>query len=138
SARRLYRILRDERPDVVLVYQVKAVLIAPIVAKLARVPRVVALINGLGAVFDDHGFGATRKAKLARFAYGISLRAVDSLVFQNRDDPELIRSLGLFPPRATWRIVPGSGVDLGKLAAAPPPSGAPVFTLISRLLVSKG
>ena len=70
SAHRLHSILRDERPDVMLVYQIKAVLIAPLAAKLARVERVVPLVNGLGAVFDSHGFGATRKARLARRAYG--------------------------------------------------------------------
>lgn len=138
SARHLYSILRAERPDVVLVYQIKAVLIAPLAAKLARVEYVVTLVNGLGAVFDDHGFGQTRKAKLARFAYGLSLKNVDEIVFQNADDPELLRSLGLLSERAHWRVVPGTGVDLAKLSPQPPHAGPPTFTLISRLLVSKG
>jgi glycosyltransferase involved in cell wall biosynthesis len=138
SARHLYSILRDERPDVVLIYQIKAVLIAPIAAKLARVARVVTLVNGLGAVFDTTGFGATRKAQVARLAYGLSLRSVDQVVFQNADDPALLRSLRLLSRRARWTVVPGTGVDLVVLAAAPPHLGAPTFTLISRLLVSKG
>ena len=138
SARHLHSILRAERPDVVLVYQIKAVLIAPHAAKLARVARVVALVNGLGAVFDEHGFGATWKARVARFAYGLALRNVDEVVFQNADDPALLRSSGLLSGRARWRVVPGTGVDLGKLAPQPPFAGPPTFTLISRLLVSKG
>lgn len=138
SARHLRSILRAERPDVVLVYQIKAVLIAPLVAKLARIGHVVTLVNGLGAVFDAHGFGRTWKAKLARFAYGMSLRNVDEIVFQNADDPELLRSSGLLSDRARWRVVPGTGVDLAKLSPQPPHAGPPTFTLISRLLVSKG
>ena len=138
SARQLYEILRAERPDVVLVYQIKAMLLAPLAAKLARVGHVVALVNGLGAVFDEHGFGATAKARLARLAYGLSLRGVDEIVFQNADDPELLRARHLLSPRARWRVVPGTGVDLAKLRPAPPHPGAPTFTLISRLLVSKG
>jgi glycosyltransferase involved in cell wall biosynthesis len=138
SAHRLYAILRDERPDVVLVYQIKAVLIAPIAAKLARVARVVPLINGLGAVFDRHGFGATGKARLARRAYGMSLRLADEIVFQNADDPALLQSSGLLSRRARWRVVPGTGVDLARLAVRAPVAGPPTFTLISRLLVSKG
>ena len=138
SAHRLHAILRAERPDVVLVYQIKAVLIAPLAAKLARVARVVPLINGLGAVFDSHGFGATGKARLARRAYGLSLRLVDEIVFQNADDPALLQSAGLLSGRARWRVVPGTGVDLARLAARPPHAGPPTFTLISRLLVSKG
>lgn len=138
SAHRLHSILRDERPDVVLVYQIKAVLLAPLAAKLARVERVVPLVNGLGAVFDSHGFGATAKAGLARRAYGMSLRLVDEIVFQNADDPALLRSSGLLPGRARWRVVPGTGVDLVRLQPRPPHAGPPTFTLISRLLVSKG
>src|SRR5262245_34925842 len=52
AAWQLYRILRASRFDVVLTYQVKAVLLAPTMARLARVRRVVALVNGLGTVFD--------------------------------------------------------------------------------------
>jgi glycosyltransferase involved in cell wall biosynthesis len=138
SARHLLAILRAEHPDVVLVYQIKAVLIAPLAAKLARVKHVVTLVNGLGAVFDEHGFGRTWKAKVARLAYGLSLRFVDEIVFQNADDPELLRSSGLLSAHARWRVVPGTGVDLAKLSPQPPHLGPPTFTLISRLLVSKG
>jgi glycosyltransferase involved in cell wall biosynthesis len=138
AARRLHALLTAERPDVILAYQIKAVLLAPLAAKLARVARVVTLVNGLGAVFDRDGFGRTWKARAARLAYGLSLRGVDEIVFQNADDPELLRSSGLMPARARWRVVPGTGVDLAKLTPRPPHPGPPTFTLISRLLVSKG
>jgi glycosyltransferase involved in cell wall biosynthesis len=132
----LRRILRDERADAVLAYQIKAVLLAPIAARLAGVRRVVVLVNGLGQVFDDN-FGRSRTAAIARRVYAASLRLVDEVVFQNGDDPALLDSLGLLG-RTRWRVVPGSGVDLERLAAAPPYAGPPTFTLISRLLVSKG
>jgi len=138
AARRLLSILRAERPDVVLLYQIKAVLLGPAMAKLAGTHHVVTLVNGLGAVFDDHGFGQTWKAKLARRLYGLSLRQVDTIVFQNRDDPELLRRFGLLSDRASTCIVPGSGVDLAKLAPGIPHVSPPTFTLMSRLLVSKG
>ena len=138
SARHLHAILRAERPDVVLVYQIKAVLLAPLAARLARVARVVPLVNGLGAVFDEGGFGATARARIARRAYALSLRLVDEVVFQNADDPALLRSLGLWPGRTRWRVVPGTGVDLARLGVRPPFAGPPTFTLIARLVVSKG
>lgn len=136
AALALRSLLRAERPDVVLVYQIKAVLVAPLAAKLAGTRRVVVLVNGLGTVFDDR-FGATRKAAIARRIYGASLRLVDEIVFQNADDPALLQSLGLLG-RTPWRVVPGTGVDLAKLTEQPPHRGPPTFTLISRLLVSKG
>jgi glycosyltransferase involved in cell wall biosynthesis len=138
AAHRLFEIIRAAAPDVILLYQIKAVLLGPIVAKLARVPRVVALVNGLGSVFDDRGFGLTRKAKAARLAYGLSLRAVDEVVFQNEDDPQLLRDLGILSPRASVTVVPGSGVDLERFEPRAVPDGPPTFTLISRILVPKG
>lgn len=138
SASELYSILRFERPDVLLAYQIKAVLLAPVVAKLARVRHVVALVNGLGAVFDEEGFGRSWQASIARRAYGLALRAVDTVAFQNADDPLLLRRMGLIAADANWCVVPGSGVDLTKLTQQPPHLDPPTFTLVSRLLISKG
>ena len=137
AARRLLAILRQRQPDVVLLYQIKAVLLGPLLAKLARTPHVVALVNGLGAVFDTTGFGATWKARVARRAYSLSLRFVDRVVFQNPDDPALLEQLGILSKTALRTIVPGSGVDVTKFVPAPPSSDV-VFTLVSRILVSKG
>ncbi|NVB79448.1 MAG: glycosyltransferase family 4 protein [Kofleriaceae bacterium] len=138
AARDLYSILREERPDVVFLYQIKAVLLGPVTARLARVPRVVVLVNGLGSVFDEEGYGATWQARIARRAYALSLRGVDTIVFQNPDDPEHLRSRSLLPADAHWTVVPGSGVDLSRFAPRSTAPEIPTFTLISRLLVSKG
>jgi glycosyltransferase involved in cell wall biosynthesis len=138
AAAQLLSILRAERPDVVLVYQVKAVLLGPLAAKLAGTPRVVALLNGLGTLFYEHGFGRTWKAKLARRAYAASLHAVDEIIFHNADDAAFMHDRGFLPRRAHRRVVLGSGVDLEKLAVQPPHIDPPTFTLVSRLLISKG
>lgn len=139
AAARLFAVLHKHRPDVVLIYQIKAVLVVPTIAKLARVPHVVALVNGLGAAFDDHGFGLTRRAQIARSVYRLSVRNVDTVVFQNRDDPRLLENKGILSRTKPRAMVPGSGVDTQKLqpvrrAETQPPT----FTLITRLLVSKG
>lgn len=139
AASRLCAIARRHRPDVVLIYQIKAVLLAPTIAKLARVRNVVALVNGLGAVFDDHGFGLTRKARVARALYRLSLRNVDTVVFQNADDPLLLERKRILGRDRHRVIVPGSGVDTDKLRPpATRPLLPPTFTLMTRLLVSKG
>ena len=138
SARQLFRILRDVRPDVLLVNQIKAVLIGGPVARLARVPHVVILINGLGMIFDEHGFGRTKKARLARRAYGLALRQADELVFQNPDDPRHLQAQRVLGANARWTVVPGSGVDLVHFTPSAPPTTPLTFTFVSRMLVSKG
>jgi glycosyltransferase involved in cell wall biosynthesis len=138
SARRLLATLRAERPDVVLLYQIKAVLLGPALAKLAGTTHVAALVNGLGAVFDVDGFGRTWKGRLARRLYGVSLRFVDRLIFQNADDPQLLRTLGLLARDRAVTIVPGSGVDIQKFEPRVSSVEPFTFTLVSRLIGSKG
>lgn len=139
AASQLFSIVRRHRPDVVLIYQIKAVLVAPTIAKLAGVPHVVALVNGLGAVFDDHGYGLTRKAHIARSVYRLSLRNVDTVVFQNADDPQLLESKRILCRNRDRKIVPGTGVNVRKLRpVAKHVAQPPTFTLMTRLLVSKG
>lgn len=140
AAAQLYAIARRHRPDVVLVYQIKAVLIAPTIAKLARVRRVAALVNGLGAVFDEHGFGLSRRARIAQTMYRLSLRHVDTVIFQNADDPVLLENKRILGRDRDRRIVPGSGVDVRALrpVGAGRATQSPTFTLMTRLLVSKG
>jgi glycosyltransferase involved in cell wall biosynthesis len=138
AAYRLSRIIAAERPEAILIYQIKAVLLGPLIAKLCRAPHVVVLINGLGTVFDEHGFGLTWKARVARAAYRRALRFADRIVFQNHDDPEFLKRRGVLPAHADWRVVPGSGVDLARLVPAQSHPVVPTFALVSRLLVSKG
>src|SRR5207253_2353060 len=97
------------KPDVVLLYQIKAVLLGAIAAKRAGIPSKVVLVNGLGAVFGEDGFGSSWKGRLARKLYARSIGLVDTVVFQNPDDPETLRSLGIKQGRKEWRVVPGSG-----------------------------
>lgn len=138
AAKSLYAAVRQHRPDVVLIYQIKAVLLAPVVAKLAGVRHVVVLVNGLGSVFDDQGYGLTRQARVARLLYGLSLRSANTVVFHNHDDPKLLERMRILRPNLERQVVPGSGVDTQKLRPVPTTSFSPTFTLIGRLLVSKG
>ncbi|MEZ4365355.1 MAG: glycosyltransferase family 4 protein [Kofleriaceae bacterium] len=130
-------IVRELRPDVVLAYQLKAVLLGVPLARWLRVPRVVVLVNGLGTLFDPALAGG-RAARLGRQAYGLALRHAHEIVFQNTDDPALLTGLGLLAPTQRWRHVPGSGVDLAAFAPHGPRAQATTFTFIGRLLGAKG
>lgn len=139
AATTLFAAVHRHRPDVVLIYQIKAVLLAPTIAKLAGVRHVVVLVNGLGSVFYDHGLGQTRKAHIARSLYKLSLRCVDTIVFHNHDDPGLLERMRILRSDQQRRVVPGSGVDTQTLCPVPRSAALPTtFTLIGRLVVSKG
>ena len=99
AMRDMAAVIRAVRPDIVHLVTIKPVLFGGAVARLLGVPRVVAAISGLGYMFiDDSVAGRARRAllsRLYRFALGHERVRV---IFQNRDDRDLIGGLaGLRP-----------------------------------------
>lgn len=138
SIRAVHELIRKERPDVVIAYTIKPVIAAAIAAKAARVPKMISLITGAGYAFTG---GREPKRLFSRIAasllYRIALARSDEVIFQNGDDEQLFRRLGLLAPEADARIVNGSGVDLNYYSPAPQPEGT-AFLMIARLLKDKG
>jgi glycosyltransferase involved in cell wall biosynthesis len=138
SLRAMRALMRVERPDVVLAYTIKPVIVAALAGRAERVGTVVALITGAGYAFTG---GLEPKRVLSRAAasllYRIALERSDVVVFQNPDDERLFRRLRLLPRDRPSYIVNGSGVDLVHFSPAPVPRGT-AFLMIARLLKDKG
>jgi glycosyltransferase involved in cell wall biosynthesis len=136
----LARAFRRFRPDAVFVYAVKPVIYGSLAARLARVPLRVAMITGTGSAFSG---GDSRKRRLVswlvRRLYWAGLAGVHVVFFQNPDDEQLFRSLGLVGRRGQRILrVGGSGVDLAKFSPTPLPDGPITFLLIGRVIRDKG
>jgi glycosyltransferase involved in cell wall biosynthesis len=138
SLRAMRDLIRDERPDVILAYTIKPVIVSALAGKSERVPLIVSLITGVGYAFTG---GREPKRLLSRGAatllYKIALKRSDEVIFQNPDDERLFRHLRLIPCSRLARIVNGSGVDLAHFASAPVPKRTS-FLMIARLLKDKG
>jgi glycosyltransferase involved in cell wall biosynthesis len=132
------RLIREERPDVILSYTIKPVIVSALAGHLERVSTIVSLITGAGYAFTG---GSEPKRILSRAAatllYRLALKRSDVVIFQNRDDEALFRRLDLVPEESETHVVNGSGVDLDHFAPAPQPSGTS-FLMIARLLKDKG
>jgi glycosyltransferase involved in cell wall biosynthesis len=139
TLRALYRLMRAEKPDLVLAYTPKPVIHGLIAARLARVPTRVALISGRpSALGSATGLKQKLFARMIGLFMAIALRGAQLVFFQNPDDEQLFRSLGLVG-RGQRRVrVNGSGVDLDRYAAAPLPDGPTTFLMLGRLLRTKG
>lgn len=138
SLRAMRALIRSERPDVVLAYTIKPVIVATLAARAENVRTIVSLITGAGYAFTG---GRETKRLLSRAAatllYRIALRRSDVILFQNPDDERLFRELRMVPRGRPAQIVNGSGVDLRHFHPAPVPQ-ATAFLMIARLLRDKG
>ena len=136
----LKRLFRAERPDVVLAYTAKPVIWGTLAARAVGVPRVVAMVTGLGYAFTPPGRPDPRHTVAilaARALYRLALPRADHVLFQNPDDRDLFDRLGFNPPPERVEVIAGSGVDLTRYTASPPPP-RPDFLVLARLLRAKG
>lgn len=135
----LWKLMRRIKPGLVLAYTIKPVIWGTIAARLAGIPRRVALITGLGYALIGEARGKRKVVQtLARGLYALALRQATFAFFQNKDDFAFFRNSGLLPSTTPYRIVNGSGVNLDHFQFAELPEGPIRFLMISRLLGDKG
>ncbi len=110
---RLWRVTRDEAPDVVHGFTHKSVIYGALAARLAGVPRIVMTVTGLGTLFirDDARARLLRRALVAQYRIALSRRVI--VLFQNPDDRHEMISLGAVKREQTL-LTNGSGIDLSE------------------------
>ena len=132
------KLIRNHRPDVLLAYTIKPVILGALGARAERVPTMVSLITGAGYAFTG-GRELPRAVSrtVASLLYRVALRRSDVIIFQNPDDERLFRELGLVPSGRDTHVVNGSGIDLDHFRPTPVPERTS-FLMIARLVTDKG
>ena len=134
---RLFSLMKDLKPDLVLSYTIKPVIYGSLAAAAARIQRRFALITGLGYAFQS-GKPSSLLQSVAQRLYRAALSGIDKVFFQNPDDEILFKERGIVSARTPTCVVNGSGVDVARFPVSPLPPGPPVFLMIGRLLTDKG
>lgn len=130
-------------PDIVFSYFAKPVIFGTLAAKLAKVPRIVGMLEGLGYAFTPEPpyKKESFKKKLVRavqiFLYKLSFRYLDRIIFLNPDDPVDLLEKHKIKVKDV-QILGGIGVDLEKFKPTPPSLDPIRFLFIGRLLAEKG
>lgn len=136
----LYKLAQKIKPDAVLGYTIKPVIYGTLSAWLARVPKRFALITGLGYAFQESTDSKRSIVKkIAHGLYKLALSKSHTTFFQNPDDEQLFKKLGILKGNANTVVVNGSGVGLEDYPLTPLPEREPLrFLFIGRLLGDKG
>lgn len=132
-------LIRQLKPDIFLGYTIKPVIWGVLAASFARVPTRVALITGLGYAFTGKGTGRRRWVqRIARHLYAFALSRATLILFQNEDDRDDFKRMGIISGKVPTGVVNGSGVDTAHFAKVALPDTPITFLLIARLLGDKG
>tara|TARA_R110002049_G_scaffold234762_1_gene408061 strand:+ start:233 stop:1369 length:1137 start_codon:yes stop_codon:yes gene_type:complete len=138
SIQELKSIMKDNKIDLVFPYTVKPVIYGSIAANMSKTP-VISLITGLGYTFT----GLTAKARLLQrfneILYKLSIRKNKVIVFQNKDDYQLLLDRKVISKKQRVEFVSGSGVNLNEFKFIEKNASDKVsFLLVARLIKEKG
>lgn len=134
----LYKVYRQERPNVVHQVALKPAIYGSIAAVLLRIKGRVSALGGLGFVFSSN----KKLAKILKPVLIILFRIAFNnpcarIIVQNTHDyATLLESAGV--RRENLRLIPGAGVNITKYVVKPMPEGVPIVVLASRMLWDKG
>lgn len=134
----IYKIYRQEKPDIVHHVAMKPVLYGTVAALLAGKSSIVNALTGLGYVFISDSF----KAKTIRWGlwrlFKILFKGKNRiLIVQNKDDFRLFSKI---LPRKNLILIRGSGVDIKTFSPAPKKKERKKLkiVLVARMLWDKG
>lgn len=130
----MVRLLKRERPVLLLTYTPKVNIYLSLAARLCGIP-VVANVSGLGRTFIVGGW----LTRIARLMYRIAFSWPECIFFQNAEDRTVFLDAGLVKEGRT-ALIPGSGVDVSQFApiSKMQDGGTFVFLMAARLLWDKG
>jgi Glycosyltransferase len=132
----LNQAIKEIQPDIVFSYNIKPVIYGSMAAKSGKVPRIYAMVTGLGRVYASGGIKTKAIRLITKGLYKKAFKACDKVIFQNGDDiDELVKEKYL--PREKTVIVNGSGVNMNRFKKTEIPD-KPVFLMVSRIIREKG
>jgi glycosyltransferase involved in cell wall biosynthesis len=141
----IYQHLVKIKPDFVLSYTIKPLIYGTISACLAGVSKRFALVSGLGFAFQEHTKNIGFVKKIINSLYKYALKRSTKVFFQNEDDRDLLKQIGILNEKTPNIIVNGSGVNTDYFYQAPLNMDANdvmaykiSFLMVARLLKDKG
>lgn len=139
---RLSKKIKIINPDLVFSYFSKPVIFGTLAAKIAKVPKIIGMLEGLGYTFTDQPNGLSSKTKLIKaiqvFLYKLALPKLDQLILLNHDDKKDLLINNDIEVKETC-ILGGIGLDLNQYKYSPATKDLPIqFLFIGRLLKEKG
>lgn len=133
----LMRILRSERPDLVVSFTIKPNIYTPVAARLVGA-KCICSVTGLGYTFNRR----SPLSRLVTLMYRTAFRLAARVGFQNREDLALFTGGRIVPAEKAF-LTPGSGVDLERFSQHDRTAGGDApdgmrFLFAGRMLREKG
>ena len=133
----LYRLYKNDRPDIVHHVGIKDILWGGLAARLTKIHGVVNAVSGLGVLFSDDDFGLMAKMVLRVMRFSNHRKNI-SVIFQNHEDMQLFVDSKIVAA-SSCDFIKGSGVNLDVFQYTPEPKEMPIKIIFTgRMVKEKG
>jgi glycosyltransferase involved in cell wall biosynthesis len=134
--------LKKIQPDIVFSFFVKPSIYGTLAAKIAKVPRRIAMLEGLGYIYTPLKNNFLFKKKILQYAHGllasIGYAFADKVLFLNQDDPVDLAKKSFINSKK-FKIIGPIGLKLSDYPYTQVIITKPIrFIFIARMLVEKG
>lgn len=131
---RYIRILKEEKPDLVLSFNIKPNIYGGFACRLLKV-RYMPNVTGLGTAVEYPGLMQQVTTRL--YKWGIA--GADCVFFQNEENVQFMRKRNMLSKKSEVCLLPGSGVNLSHREMKEyPPEGKIRFLFAARIMKEKG
>lgn len=133
---KLYRtyakMLKEERPDMVVTYSIKPNVYAGLACQLQKIPYCIN-VQGLGTAFQKPVL-----SQVVTMMYKVACRKAKTVFFENQGNAELFRDKKI-TPECQQTILPGAGINLEHYSYIPYPENEKIRILyLGRIMKEKG
>lgn len=130
---RIYRkILKDEKPNIVVTYSIKPNIYAGLACQIQKIPYCIN-VQGLGTAFQKPIL-----SEIVTGMYQIACRKAKTVFFENEANAELFCQKKI-TPKEQQTLLPGAGINLEHYAYQPYPKREKVhFLYLGRIMKEKG
>ncbi len=126
------RLLKEEKPDLVITYSIKPNIYGGLACRIAGVPYC-ANVQGLGTAFQRKGL-----AQFVTVLYKLALGKARTVFFENRENAEEFCRRGILSAEKET-VLPGAGINLERYSYVPYPENKAVhFLYLGRIMKEKG
>jgi N,N'-diacetylbacillosaminyl-diphospho-undecaprenol alpha-1,3-N-acetylgalactosaminyltransferase len=112
---RLFKLIKQQRPDIVHNFTHKPSIYGTLAARIAGVPGIFVTVTGLGTLFLREDIRARLMRLLLLWQYQFALCFANAVFFQNPDDMMYFTSRKILPPKKAV-LTHGSGINLNEYA----------------------
>ncbi|MCX6060735.1 MAG: glycosyltransferase family 4 protein [Campylobacterales bacterium] len=137
AIRNIYNVIKPLNLDILHTFTAKPNIYGTIAGRLAKVPRIINLVEGLGSFYLENDLKSRFVRMMIELLYSQIFKLSNTVMFVNHDDPKYLISKKIISPEKVF-LIKGVGIDINEWKPLPKKDEWIRVTMVARALKHKG